>query len=57
MEEQEQQKPDFKLQNMAQDISYGYNPEEEKGKNWLDMIIEYLKSSKQAKAPQLEKTV
>jgi predicted ATPase len=50
------EKVDFKLQSMAQDLAYGY-PEEEKGKNWLEMIIEYLKSSKQAKEPQLKKTV
>jgi len=38
----------------ARDAEYGYEAEGEKGKNFLDFIIEYIKSSKEAKKPKLE---
>jgi hypothetical protein len=39
----------------TRDMEYGYETEEEKkGKNFLDFIIDYIKTSKEAKKPKLE---
>jgi len=38
----------------SRDAEYGYEPEGEKAKNFLDFIIEYIKQSKEAKKPKLE---
>jgi GTP-binding protein EngB required for normal cell division len=37
-------------------LAYGYEePEEEKKRNWLDMIIEYIKGKDKEKKTKLEK--
>jgi len=33
---------------------YGY-PKEEKGKSWLDLILEYIKSKKEGSKPKVQK--
>jgi hypothetical protein len=56
MPHEEEQTQDLKSQGRLQDVAYGYQDEEQK-KSWLDMIVDYIKSSRESKASKLKEAV